>query len=103
MLATGYLAQPFIPPQRGSEQGKGEKKEAAVSILKGQIQIAPAYNPSLNNLGGDRTMLRFCFERSGLPPRIFSCPRTRVGKFTEANFYLDYYYFCSLSDLAKDF
>lgn len=64
MLATGYLAQPFIPrsPQRGSEQGKGEKKEATVSILKGQIQIAPAYNPSLNNLDGDRTMLRFCRE-----------------------------------------
>lgn len=87
-------SQPFISrsPQRGtSEQGKGEKKEAAVSILKGQIQITPAYNLSLNNLGGDRTMLRFCREIRIASENIFV--RTRVGKFTEANFYLDYYFY----------
>lgn len=88
------ISQPFISrsPQRGtSEQGKGEKKEAAVSILKGQIQITPAYNLSLNNLGGDRTMLRFCREIRIASENIFV--RTRVGKFTEANFYLDYYFY----------
>lgn len=96
--------QAFISrsPQRGtSEQGEGEKKETAVSILKGQIQIAPAYNLSVNNLGGDRTMLRFCREIRiweyflarahvlvNLPRRIFIWIITSVP---------------SLSDLVKEF
>lgn len=51
MFAIGY---PAATSEQG-EEGEGKKKEAAVSILKGQIQIAPAYNLSRNNLGGGRT------------------------------------------------
>lgn len=56
MFAIGYPAATvhFAATSEQGEEGEG-KKEAAVSILKGQIQIAPAYNLSRNNLGGGRT------------------------------------------------
>lgn len=46
-------------------------------------------------------MLRFCREIRIASENIFV--RTRVGKFTEANFYLDYYFYTEFIRSCKRF